>query len=278
MNRHRQRRSTRTNPPGIARRSAASLIGLIVGVAVGAGTVVIAGDTGDTVYRACVNSSSGTIKMSSANDTCATNEQLIVWDQQGPTGATGPAGPAGPMGPAGPAGADGGPGDEGPAGPAGPQGEAGPPGTDAAIDDVGDLHGLACRRSDGSPGFTHISTDFDSNIEWRCGGFRLRWNVLEATSATGIAANGKITASTGAECTFSSTVPACPALDVPTGGNLTLTAEPLPDSAGVMSEFGGWVGTPFIMSSCGTNPVCTLRNVPDSTISSASARFTVAGP
>lgn len=60
-----------------------------------------------TVY-ACVNSSSGTIKIVTADTTCKTNEVKLSWDV---AGVQGPQGPAGPQGPQGPAGA------QGPAGP-----------------------------------------------------------------------------------------------------------------------------------------------------------------
>lgn len=73
-------------------------------------------DTQPVVFFACVNNSSGTIHMVSATDTCATGEQLVVWNQQGPVGPQGPQGPAGPQGP------------QGPQGPAGPQGAPGPAG------------------------------------------------------------------------------------------------------------------------------------------------------
>lgn len=92
------------------------------------------------MYYACVNNSSGAVKMVSEGDDCAKNFTLIHWNQTGPTGPPGPIGPQGPVGPegpegpvgaqgpAGPEGPQGPVGAQGPAGPAGPQGEVGPQG------------------------------------------------------------------------------------------------------------------------------------------------------
>jgi len=80
---------------------------------------------------ACVNNSSGEIKLVGQNATCNGNATLVVWNVAGPQGMIGPQGPqgpAGPQGPVGPAGATGATGPAGPAGPQGPQGLAGAPG------------------------------------------------------------------------------------------------------------------------------------------------------
>jgi hypothetical protein len=87
----------------------------------------------ETVYHACVNNSSGTIKMIAPDEECKNNETRIMWN------ALGPAGPPGPQGSAGADGADGEPGPPGPAGAdgaegaVGPQGPQGPAGADGAI-------------------------------------------------------------------------------------------------------------------------------------------------
>jgi hypothetical protein len=57
----------------------------------------------DQIY-ACVNTSSGEIKLVAQNATCKNNETLVVWNVVGPQGLIGPPGPPGPTGPAGPAG------------------------------------------------------------------------------------------------------------------------------------------------------------------------------
>jgi hypothetical protein len=69
--------------------------------------------------RACVDASTGEIRIVAAGTPCAPGSVVLKWNLQGPAGARGPAGPAGPLGPTGAA---------GPAGPVGPAGAAGPPG------------------------------------------------------------------------------------------------------------------------------------------------------
>jgi hypothetical protein len=77
---------------------------------------------------ACVNATSGAVRIVAQGVACRTPESLVTWNVVGPQGPPGPAGPAGalgPPGPAGPVGALGPPGPQGLAGPAGPQGSAG---------------------------------------------------------------------------------------------------------------------------------------------------------
>lgn len=64
------------------------------------------------VYYACVNNSSGTIKMVSEGEECHKNDILVQWNQVGPQGPQGPQGEPGPAG------------EPGPQGPQGPQGPA----------------------------------------------------------------------------------------------------------------------------------------------------------
>jgi Collagen triple helix repeat (20 copies) len=78
-----------------------------------------------TQLYACVNNSSGEIKLVAQNAACKNNETLVVWNVVGPQG---PIGPQGPQGPAGPAGATGATGPAGPVGPTGPAGAQGAPG------------------------------------------------------------------------------------------------------------------------------------------------------
>jgi len=79
---------------------------------------------------ACVNNSSGTIKMVAQGTICENGATMFTWNV---TGAIGPQGPAGPAGPQGSTGATGATGVTGPAGPAGPQGPAGPSGPQGPI-------------------------------------------------------------------------------------------------------------------------------------------------
>lgn len=123
-----------------ARPVATAVAALVTGLAVGAGSIAVA-DGDDVIYHACVNNSSGTIKIVTATGACAGNEQRIVWNQTGPTGPAGPQGlpgPAGadgvdgatgPVGPTGENGTNGAPGPAGPAGPIGPTGPMGPAGS-----------------------------------------------------------------------------------------------------------------------------------------------------
>ena len=95
---------------------------------------------------ACVNATSGAVRIVAQGVACRTPESLVTWNVVGPQGPPGPAGPAGalgppgPQGPAGPAGAQGSAGQQGPAGPQGmsgergPYGPAGPPGPKVSRD------------------------------------------------------------------------------------------------------------------------------------------------
>lgn len=69
-----------------------------------------------TTFYACINNSSGAIRIVSQSTTCKSTEHKVHWNQAGPQG---PQGPKGPQGPTGPQGA------QGPEGPSGPQGPAG---------------------------------------------------------------------------------------------------------------------------------------------------------
>ena len=66
-----------------------------------------------TTYYACINNSTGAIRIVGQNTPCKSTEHKVHWNQ------TGPQGPKGPQGPTGPQGA------QGPEGPTGPQGPAG---------------------------------------------------------------------------------------------------------------------------------------------------------
>jgi hypothetical protein len=62
----------------------------------------VSGTTSSDVIRACVNSSSGEMKVLTAGAECAKHEVLLQWNVVGPAGPAGPSGPPGPVGPAGP--------------------------------------------------------------------------------------------------------------------------------------------------------------------------------
>ncbi len=288
MNMHRPTRRRR-GPAPIA------VAALVAGIAFGAGSIAVA-DADDVTYHACVNNSSGTIKMTGASGVCANNEQRIVWNQEGPQGlpgaagepgATGPAGepgaagPAGEPGEAGPAGEPGAagptgePGAAGPAGPAGepgpagaqgptgPQGERGPAGP--SLDHFVDLSNLPCAQADGAPGYTRSRAGVDNVITWTCvNAFSLTPHVNRQgqirDGAALLVSNGIVTADSGEVCSFHLVEP-CPTLVRNPGAIITLTAQPLADTDGVLSVFAGWAGSPFAVQ-CGANPVCRLVNVP----------------
>lgn len=73
-------------------------------------------------YFACINNSTGAIRIVSQSTVCNTGEHKIQWNQTGPHGAQGPKGATGAQGPKGATGATG---PQGPQGLQGPQGPAG---------------------------------------------------------------------------------------------------------------------------------------------------------
>jgi hypothetical protein len=101
-----------------------AVVMLAVGVGLGMGTMAVASGDGE-VYHACVNPSSGTIKMIANDESCKGQEARISWNERGPQGLPGERGPEGPQGPQGLQGPQGEPGPAGPAGPTGPMGPAG---------------------------------------------------------------------------------------------------------------------------------------------------------
>src|SRR5205809_1221187 len=101
-------------------------------------TAGLAGAITTGLIYACVNNSSGTIKIVSAASQCLNNEIQLVWNGEGVAGPTGPTGPTGATGATGPTGATGATGPTGPsgangvAGPTGATGVAGPTGSSGA--------------------------------------------------------------------------------------------------------------------------------------------------
>jgi hypothetical protein len=79
-------------------------------------TLVSAHGGNTALIHACVNNTSGEIKIIGANANCPNNYRALDWNIQGPIGPVGLVGPAGPVGPVGPV---------GPMGPQGLQGEQG---------------------------------------------------------------------------------------------------------------------------------------------------------
>jgi hypothetical protein len=106
-------------------------------------TTVSVGLAATGVIDACVNNSSGTIKIVSSTTDCSNNEIRLVWNgagvagQPGPQGATGATGAAGLVGPTGATGPTGSTGATGLTGPTGATGAAGPSGASGAVGPTG---------------------------------------------------------------------------------------------------------------------------------------------
>ena len=84
-------------------------------------TAAMAAPVSTNVY-ACVNSTTGAVRIVASTSYCVAGETGMSWALVGPTGPTGPTGPAGATGPQGPTGATGPQGSAGPTGPTGPAG------------------------------------------------------------------------------------------------------------------------------------------------------------
>ena len=97
------------------------LVGLTIITALvggGASAVLANGNSGNVIY-ACVNNSSGTVKIVAADKVCSEGWTLVNWNQEGTPGTDGADGTDG---------VDGAQGAEGPEGPAGEKGDKGDPG------------------------------------------------------------------------------------------------------------------------------------------------------
>jgi len=113
------------------RKSLAVLVSLsLVGAAAVAAPV-------STNVSACVNSSTGVVRIVASTSLCVAGETGRSWALVGPTGPTGPQGSTGATGPAGVAGATGPTGATGPQGPVGASGPAGPTGPTGATGPTG---------------------------------------------------------------------------------------------------------------------------------------------
>lgn len=77
---------------------------LAIGLALALAGLTTSADAQTVIVYACVNNSSGTVKIVAPNATCQNNETLRTWNTVGPVGPTGPAGYTGATGPQGPPG------------------------------------------------------------------------------------------------------------------------------------------------------------------------------
>lgn len=94
-------------------------LAFVLGLVAGQVGLVSAHGGDVALIHACVNDSSGTLKIVGADQECGNGWSPLDWNIMGPQGDPGPAGPQGDPGPAGP---------QGDPGPAGPQGDPGPQG------------------------------------------------------------------------------------------------------------------------------------------------------
>jgi hypothetical protein len=100
------------------------------------GTAALAAPISTQVI-ACVNSTTGAVRIVSSTALCVAGESAMTWALVGPTGPAGPVGGPGPIGPAGAAGPAGSVGRAGAAGAAGPVGPIGPAGAAGAAGSAG---------------------------------------------------------------------------------------------------------------------------------------------
>lgn len=121
---------------------------------IGTSTVGLATAVTTGLIYACVNNSSGTIKIVSATTTCANNEIQLAWNAEGITGATGATGATGPMGATGQTGATGPSGATGATGETGATGPTGPIGPTGATGTTGATGARGATGANGAPGAT----------------------------------------------------------------------------------------------------------------------------
>jgi Phage Tail Collar Domain/Collagen triple helix repeat (20 copies) len=180
---------------------------------VGTTMIGLAAATTAGVIYACVNNSSGTIKIVAATDTCPANWTALSWSDQGSagaTGATGATGPAGATGATGPAGATGAAGTNGTngtngatgatgaAGATGAVGASGPQGPTGATGPQGAKGDTGASGATGPAGPAGTATGFGSNTNWAAAGRSVDCTLGQiilsagAVTANGVPANGQV--------------------------------------------------------------------------------------
>ena len=141
-------------------QAATLVIGIVLGVSAVAGALA-ASASSDPVYFACVNNSTGLVRVVLKNQACNASEYRISWNSRGPRGpegAQGDRGPrglvgaAGPQGLAGTTGPQGTTGSQGPQGTSGPQGAQGVPGPDGTTGPQGAQGTTGPQGTPGNPG------------------------------------------------------------------------------------------------------------------------------
>ena len=128
---------------GIGTVTAATLIGVATA---GSASQVAQVRQSESVIRACVDRTTGEMRVPRTTRPCFARERTLTWS------IAGPAGPEGPVGAQGPAGADGATGSRGPSGPAGATGPAGDPGAIGPTGPQGDPGAIGPTGPQGDPG------------------------------------------------------------------------------------------------------------------------------
>jgi hypothetical protein len=109
---------------------------------------------GPVVIRACVHNGNHQLRYISVGQSCAANEQLVTWNNEGPAGPAGPQGATGPQGPQGNTGATGSQGPQGDTGAQGPQGATGATGAQGPQGDTGAQGATGATGAQGDTGAT----------------------------------------------------------------------------------------------------------------------------
>jgi hypothetical protein len=130
------------------------LAGAVLGAALVAPAIAARDDaTAKIVPRvfSCVTEATGELRIINADDTCAANEERLVWNQRGlpgPRGKQGPQGTQGAQGAQGPQGLQGATGASGPQGAPGPQGLPGDVGNPGPQGPIGPSDGFSVALRD----------------------------------------------------------------------------------------------------------------------------------
>jgi hypothetical protein len=110
----------------IGKRNLLVVLTIVTALAIGGASAVLAsGNSGNVIY-ACVNNSSGTVKIVAADTVCHENSTLVHWNQEGTPGQDGAPGADGADGADGMDGQDGADGADGADGEKGDKGDPGP--------------------------------------------------------------------------------------------------------------------------------------------------------
>lgn len=137
----------------LAASGAAIFITLSTLAAAGGYAVAQGSSAGEAKLVACVNNTTGAMRLVDSGATCTRGEEKVIWNRTGKPGTDGVDGVAGAVGPAGAKGATGAPGAQGPEGDPGAPGAQGPKGDPGAAGDPG------AKGDPGTPGLPGAAGD-----------------------------------------------------------------------------------------------------------------------